>query len=68
MSRVDDLINIILKRSDLTKTEKLEKMYILIRKNRPKWNKYEVFEVCNIKYKDYQRMKQKIKNDEFVIY
>ncbi len=67
MSRVDDQIRIILKRKDLTKDEKLKKMYVLVRKSRPQWDKYDVYETCKSMYEKHRRIKT-MRDDEYVIY
>ncbi len=46
-------INQILKNANLTKKEKIEKMFFLFRKDFPKESREDIFEIC-LKYYEYK--------------
>jgi hypothetical protein len=47
------LINFILKDKSLTKKEKIEKMFFMLRKDFPKESREDIFEIC-LKYYEYK--------------
>ncbi len=58
MPKVENALLKICLNSSFTKKEKLKKMYVYIRENRPELNKDKVFDYCMLFYDEVQKGKK----------